>query len=186
VAQTSGPPYLFGDLLALARLSWVRQMADRLGRLGYPDYRRSDAIALRMLNRGPVSVGRLGTELGVTRQAARKVIDGLEQRGFARTERDVQDSRVLNVILTPDGTAYARAVIEVIHTLNREFRERVDPAHLAIADAVLRAIVEGDSALAATAAQVPRPPTPIRNVASGICGEDPGLGEDPGDHRGFS
>ncbi|MGH3255027.1 MAG: MarR family winged helix-turn-helix transcriptional regulator [Streptosporangiaceae bacterium] len=160
MAETSGPPYLFGDLLALARLSWVRQMADRLSRLGYADYRRSDALALRMLDRGPVSVGRLGTELGVTRQAARKVIDGLEQRGFARTERDAQDSRVLNVILTPAGAAYARAVIEVIYALNREFCKRVDPAHLATADVVLRAVIEGDSALEAAAAQVRRPPSP--------------------------
>ncbi len=161
MGETPGPRYLFGDLLALARLSWVRQMAGRLGRLGYADYRRSDAGALRMLYRGPVSVGRLGTHLGVTRQAARKVIDGLEQRGFVRTERDAQDSRVLNVILTPDGTAYARALIEVIHALNREFRERVDPADLATADTVLRAVIEADTALAATAAQVPRPPTPV-------------------------
>jgi DNA-binding MarR family transcriptional regulator len=109
VAQTSSHPYLFGDLLALARLSWVRQMADRLGQLGYADYRRSDAIALRMLSRGPVAVGRLGSELGVTRQAARKVIDGLEQRDYVRTERDAHDSRVLNVILTPVGVGYARA-----------------------------------------------------------------------------
>jgi len=172
VAETSGPPYLFGDLLALARLSWVRQMADRLGRLGYADYRRSDAGALRMLYRGPVSVGRLGTAAGVTRQAARTVLDGLEQRGFVRTERDAQDSRVLNVILTPVGTAYARAVFEVIYALNREFCERVDPAHLATADTVLRAVIEGDSALEAMAARIRRP---------GFLGEDSGLGEDPGD-----
>jgi DNA-binding MarR family transcriptional regulator len=160
VAQPSSAPYLFGDLLALARLSWVRQMADRLGRLGYADYRRSDAMALRMLSRGPVSVGGLGTELGVTRQAARKVIDGLEQRDFVRTERDAQDSRVLNVFLTPAGAAYARAVIEAIYALNREFCERVDPAHLTTADLVLRAVIEADSALAATAAQIRRPPSP--------------------------
>ena len=160
VAQTSGPPYLFGDLLALARLSWVRQMADRLAQRGHADYRRSDAMALRMLSRGPVSVGGLGTELGVTRQAARKVIDGLEQRDLVRTERDSQDSRVLNVILTEAGTAYARAVIEVIHDLNREFCDRIDPNDLATADLVLRQVIAADSALAATAAQVRRPPRP--------------------------
>jgi DNA-binding MarR family transcriptional regulator len=157
VAQTSSPPYLFGDLLALARHSWVRQMAERLDRLGYADYRRSDAMALRMLSRGPVSVGRLGAELGVTRQAARKVIDGLEQRDYVRTERDAHDSRVLNVILTPAGAAYARAVIEVIYALNREFSERADPGQLAAADAVLRAVIAGDAALQATAALI-RPP----------------------------
>lgn len=159
VGHPSGPPYLFGDLLALARLSWVRQMADRLGRLGYADYRRSDAIALRMLIRGPVPVGRLGAELGVTRQAARKVILGLEQREFARIERDAQDSRVRNVILTPAGQAYARAVIEVIHALNREFTERADPAKLAAADAVLRAVIADDGALQAAASLI-RPPAP--------------------------
>jgi DNA-binding MarR family transcriptional regulator len=167
VAQTSGHPYLFGDLLALARLSWVRQMADRLGRLGYADYRRSDAIALRMLNRGPVPVGRLGTELGVTRQAARKVIDGLEQRGYVRTERDAVDSRVLNVILTPAGAGYARAVIEVIHALNREFCERADPAQLAAADTVLRAAIAGDSALQATASLIRPPAQPVERGRGG-------------------
>jgi DNA-binding MarR family transcriptional regulator len=157
VAQTSSHPYLFGDLLALARLSWVRQMADRLSQLGYADYRRSDAIALRMLRRGPVAVGRLGTELGVTRQAARKVIDGLEQRDYVRTERDAHDSRVLNVILTPVGVGYARAVIQVIHDLNREFCERADPAQLAAADAVLRVMIASDSALEATASMIEPP-----------------------------
>jgi DNA-binding MarR family transcriptional regulator len=148
---------MFGDLLALARLSWIRQMAERLGQLGYADYRRSDAMAMRMLCRGPVSVGRLGTELGVTRQAARKVILGLEQRDYVRTERDAHDSRVLNVILTPAGAAYARAVIEVIQALNREFSERADPDQLAAADAVLRAVIAGDTALQATASLI-RPP----------------------------
>lgn len=157
MAQASTHPYLFGDLLALARLSWVRQMADRLGQLGYADYRRSDAITLRMLSRGPVTVGRLGTELGVTRQAARKVIDGLEQRDYVRTERDAHDSRVLNVILTPVGVGYARAVIQVIHDLNREFCERADPAQLSAADAVLRVMIASDSALEATASLI-KPP----------------------------
>jgi DNA-binding MarR family transcriptional regulator len=160
VAQTSSQPYRFGDLLGLARLSWVRQMAERLDRLGYPDYRRSDAMALRMLYRGPVSVGRLGSELGITRQAARKVIDGLEQRDYARTERDAQDSRVLNVILTRAGAAYALAISDSIYALNREFSERVDPAHLAAADTVLRAVIEWDSTLEATAAQIQPPPSP--------------------------
>jgi hypothetical protein len=73
--------YRFGDLLALTRQSWLGQMSGRLQRLGYADYRRSDAAALRTLLRGPLPVGQLGTVLGVTRQAVRKVADGLEQRG---------------------------------------------------------------------------------------------------------
>ena len=92
--------YRFGDLLALTRQSWLGQMTSRLEGLGYAGYRRSDAAALRMLWRGPLPVGRLGAVLGVTRQAARKVADGLEQRGYATTERDSRDTRQLNVTLT--------------------------------------------------------------------------------------
>jgi DNA-binding MarR family transcriptional regulator len=168
MAPASPSPYLFGDLLALARLSWVRQMAARLSRLGYPDYRRSDAAALRMLRRGPVPVGRLGTELGVTRQAARKVVEGLERRGYARTERDTHDSRVLNVVLTAAGAAYAQAVTDVVQALNREFCQRVGPAQLAAADSVLRAVMTDDSALRSAASAIRPPALTPRRPAPGM------------------
>jgi DNA-binding MarR family transcriptional regulator len=147
VAQKSTPaPYLFGDLLALARRSWIRQMAARLERLGYADYHRSDAASLRVLRRGPIAVGRLAGTLDVTRQAARKLVAGLERRAYARTERDAHDSRKLNVVLTARGEAYAAAVVQTIEALNRELGERVDAAQLAAADAVLRAVIDDDGA----------------------------------------
>src|ERR1700734_2190050 len=138
--------YRFGDLLALTRQSWLGQMPTRLERLGYAGYRRSDAAAMRMLWRDPLPVGQLGTSLGVTRQAARKVADGLEQRGFAVTGRDQRDARELNVTLTPAGRDYAGAVVAVIDELNREVSRRAGPAQLAAADAVLRAVLFDDSA----------------------------------------
>jgi hypothetical protein len=116
MAAESTATYRFGDLLALTRQSWVGQMTSRLERLGYADYRRSDAAALRMLWQCPLPVGRLGASLGVTRQAARKVADGL------------------------------LAIILVISELNREVAGRVSPAQLAAADAVLRAALFDDSA----------------------------------------
>ncbi len=115
-------------------------MASRLATAGYAGYRRSDAAALRMLRR-PASVGELAAGLAVTRQAARKVADGLEQRGYASTERDASDGRRVNIVLTPAGQRYAAAVVGVIRALNAELGERVDPAQLAAADAVLRAAI---------------------------------------------
>jgi DNA-binding MarR family transcriptional regulator len=153
----STPPYRFGDLVALARLSWVGQMTSRLEGLGYAGFRRGDAAVMRLLLRGPLPVGRLGAALGVTRQAARKVADGLEQRGYATTERDARDTRQLNITLTPVGRDYARAVTAVTEELNREVAGRVSPAQLAAADAVLRAALFDDSARQ-RAGQVPPPP----------------------------
>ncbi len=156
MAAESTATYRFGDLLALTRQSWLGQMASQLERLGYVDYRRSDAAALRTLWRGPQPVGRLGAVLGVTRQAARKVADGLVQRGYVTTGRDSRDTRQLNVTLTELGRGYARAIIAVIEELNREVAGRVTPDQLAAADAVLRAALFDDSARQ-RASRVPRP-----------------------------
>jgi DNA-binding MarR family transcriptional regulator len=154
-AQSSAT-YPFGDLLALARQSWLRQMTSRLEARGYSDYRRSDAAALRLLARGPASVGKLGAGLGVTRQAARKVADILERRGFAVTEKDARDSRQLNVTITPAGLEYARAIVAVIAELNHEVCQRADLVQLAAADAVLRSALFDESARQ-RADRLPRP-----------------------------
>jgi DNA-binding MarR family transcriptional regulator len=156
MAAESTPTYRFGDLVALARQSWLGQMTSRLERLGYAGYRRGDAATMRMLGRGPLPVGRLGTALGVTRQAARKVADALEQRGYATTERDSRDTRQLNITLTPVGRDYARAVTTVTEELNREVAGQVSPAQLAAADTVLRAALFDDSARQ-RASQLPPP-----------------------------
>jgi DNA-binding MarR family transcriptional regulator len=148
--------YRFGDLVALARLSWVGEVTSRLERLGYTGFRRGDAAVVRVLWRGPLPVGRLGAGLSVTRQAARKIADALEQRGYATTERDSRDTRQLNITLTPVGRDYARAVIAITEELNREVAGRVSPGQLAAADIVLRAALFDDSARQ-RASQLPPP-----------------------------
>ncbi len=162
----SSAAYPFGDLLALARQSWLGQMASRLAEFGYDDYRRTDAAAIWLLQRGPVPVGQLGTALGVTRQAARKVADGLDQRGYATIQRDPDDARQLKVALTAAGQDYSSAVVAVIDQLNREVMRRTDPAELSAADAVLRAAMFDDSARW-RAGLLPPPPAATPGPAGG-------------------
>jgi len=137
----STPPYPFGDLLALARLSWLREMSARLGEFGFTGFSRGDSAVMRLLAGGPAPLGRVGTSLGVSRQAARKAVDRLEREGFVRTARDPEDARVILVAITSRGTRYAAALVEVIASLNRELAERVSQAQLESADAVLRASI---------------------------------------------
>jgi DNA-binding MarR family transcriptional regulator len=141
MSESRPAPELFGDALALARGAWIRQMAARLTRCGFDDYRRSDAAVFRLLLAGPVPVGRLGNSLGVTRQAARKVADGLATRGLATTERDLLDGRRLNVVLSAAGESYGRAVVRVVRELNAALGARVDPEDLARTRVVLAEVV---------------------------------------------
>lgn len=148
--------YRFGDLLALARRSWVLAMERELAAFGYLDYRVTDAASLRSLRRGPLNVGRLASVLGVSRQAARKVARGLEARGLATAEPDAEDARKVNVVLTEEGSAYADAIAEVIDRLNHGLVGSVSSAALRAADDVLRAAIT-EPGLRRVAARIPRP-----------------------------
>jgi DNA-binding MarR family transcriptional regulator len=128
---------LFGDLLALARERWVRSMAESLAAKGYPGYRRSDALSLRVLHSGSRTLGDVAAPLGGSRQATRKIITGLVARGYAILETDQRDARRRQVILTPLGHEYAEAVVDTVNELNREVTEKVSPDDLAAAFSVL-------------------------------------------------
>jgi DNA-binding MarR family transcriptional regulator len=165
VSEEANSIYRFGDLLALARASWVAQMERELDRRGFAGYRRSDAATMRRLLAGPVPIGVLGAMLGITRQAARKVATALEQRGHVATRPDPDDARKVNIVLTAKGRRYASAVVAVVEQLNRAVAERVAGDRLAAADEVLRAVVAGEQ-YRALADRVP-PPAALVNRCSG-------------------
>jgi DNA-binding MarR family transcriptional regulator len=130
-------PQLFGDLLALARERWVRAMAQGLAEKGYPGYRRSDALALRFLYSGSRALGAFAAPLGGSRQATRKVVTGLVERGYATLESDSHDARRRHVVLTEVGRAYADAIVDTVNALNSEVTEKISPDELAAAVSVL-------------------------------------------------
>lgn len=133
----SAPPVLFGDALARARASWVRESARRLDQRGYQDYRRSDALATRVLARGPIALSSVVDALGVSRQAGRKVVEALVCRGFAEVTDDPRDARRRVVSLTDTGRAYALAVRRVLGELQEEMVAANSDDELRVATAVL-------------------------------------------------
>ncbi len=77
---------------------------------GFPGYRRSDAGVLALLLQQPLAIGQLGEAMGISRQAARQMADGLVERGYATFGTDDADARRTLVVLTPRGKAYGRAI----------------------------------------------------------------------------
>lgn len=147
--------YRFGDLLALARHSWLQRLSLHVGQHGFSEVRRSDPVLMRILARGPQPVGQLGARLGTSRQAARKLADGLVARGYAELADDPEDARRRLVRLNDRGLAYQRALGEAAELLNREVW-RLSPGEIRGADAVLRAVLtEEDRRLADVAVPPP-------------------------------
>jgi DNA-binding MarR family transcriptional regulator len=140
MATYASPPYRFGSLLALARRSWIEQIRERMQEVGFPGYRQTDAGILGLLLYRPLAIGQLGEAMGVTRQAARQLADGLVERGYASFGTDPADARRTLVVLTASGKAYGRTIWMAQDALNERVRSRVGEADLAAADAVLRAV----------------------------------------------
>lgn len=146
MATDANPPYRFGSLLARARRSWVEQVRERMQEAGFPGYRQSDAWVLALLLQRPLAIGQLGEAMGISRQAARQMADGLAERGYATFGTDDADARRTLVVLTRRGKAYGRAIWMAQDALNETVRSRVSEADLAAADAVLRAVFPDDNA----------------------------------------
>jgi DNA-binding MarR family transcriptional regulator len=125
----------------------------------------------------PTSIGRLGSILNISRQAARKLVDSLEQRGYVETERDLRDGRALNVVLTPTGSSYAGAIVEAVEEINGELCGRVDPADLVAADRVLRAAIFLEADRERAANLVSHPPLRICRSKSGPGNDSDGAHE---------
>lgn len=112
-------------------------MTSRLADGGFYDYRVSDALALRWLNHGALPFATFTAALGVSRQSARKVVEGLVERNFATMQSDRDDARRRVVELTNQGRAYAQTVVSAVHTLNDELGEKIDREQLGAALSVL-------------------------------------------------
>jgi DNA-binding MarR family transcriptional regulator len=94
----------------------LERMADGIVRLRAEILRRREdeqdtadltspqALALRAVAlRGPLRMGALAEELGVTVATASRTVDALEERGLASREPDPDDARAVRVALTAAG-----------------------------------------------------------------------------------
>ncbi len=140
MSAESGASRYLSDWIALARQAWIRETRVRLARQGFDDYRRSDAFLIRRLQRSSCSLGQLGAELAITRQGARKLVDGLVQRGYVLVTPDATDARRCNVGLTANGATYARAIVTTIRSMNRELTNQVSSKDLDVAVSVMQTV----------------------------------------------
>jgi DNA-binding MarR family transcriptional regulator len=75
--------------------------------------------------------------IGISRQAATKMADSLERRGYVERKDDEADRRRVVLHLTDLGRRYERAIVEVVDALDESFRASVSPADLEAAFRVL-------------------------------------------------
>jgi DNA-binding MarR family transcriptional regulator len=102
--SSADPP---GFELPLRLLLGFRTLIDdlhaELGRQGHPEMRPMHGFVFQAIGPLGVTAAELGRRLGVSKQAAGKTVDSLEQLGYVRREADSQDQRQKIVVLTSRG-----------------------------------------------------------------------------------
>ena len=125
-----------GDSAPLARLFAVgyRQLIDglhdRLQDRGWTDVRPAFGFVLLAARDQPTSVTELAELMGMTKQAASKLVDAMVSAGYVQRGIDSHDGRQRPVTLTGRGEELLSAVEEVYAELEDGWAKLIGASHL--------------------------------------------------------
>ena len=104
----------------------TRAVADRLQEAmrvaGYPEMRPPFGFVIRALAEAGLTLTELAERLGVTKQAAIKVVDEMEANGFVERRPAPGDRRSKILALTERGRDVRRAALATSHRIEDELR----------------------------------------------------------------
>ncbi len=111
---------------------------ERLVARGWPDVRPQYGYVLLACRAGPTTSGELATLLGVSKQAASKLVDGMVAASLVRRTASRQDSRAKLVALTARGRRLLAVVEEIYVELEADWaRIAGRPAMAAVRDGLV-------------------------------------------------
>ncbi|MFE5582151.1 MarR family winged helix-turn-helix transcriptional regulator [Kitasatospora sp. NPDC056531] len=145
VSTEPAPP---GFELPLRLLSAFRTIIDelheRIAREGHPDLRPMHGFALQAIGPDGTTAVELGRRLGVSKQAAGKTVENLEQLGYVERGSDPADARRKVVRLTDRGVDCLVRSARIFDELRAEWSQALGEEHLRQVEDGLRRLAPGD------------------------------------------
>lgn len=128
-----------GPLLIAVAQSWRRVLAQRLACEGLSDATALPLFTLRGEGDG-LRQNELAEKLGLEGTSVVRVLDSLERDGYLRRQEDARDRRAKRVFLTPEGSALAARVEEILGTLRADLLGAIDMRDIETTERVLASI----------------------------------------------
>ncbi len=138
----SRSPADLGILLTLALRGFVDQLHSELDEQGFADVRPAFGVVFRSLRDGPLRLTELAARLGVTKQAAAKVVEEMVELGLVRRRDSASDARAKLLSLTPRGRRAMAAAAEIGVRIDRRLSEQAGPEAVETMHATLARFVE--------------------------------------------
>jgi DNA-binding MarR family transcriptional regulator len=137
--------------MAILVVAATRAVADRLqeamSRAGHAQMRPPFGFVIRALAEAGLTLTELAERLGVTKQAAIKVVDEMEAHGFVERRPAPADRRSKILGLTERGRDVRRAALATSHRIEDELRADLGDADVDAARRVLLRFVEASGGL---------------------------------------
>ena len=127
-SPAGGPP--LARLFAIGYRQLIDSLHDRLQAQGWTDVRPAFGFVLLAARDQPTSVTELAGLMGMTKQAASKLVDAMVSGGYIQRGTDPQDGRQRPVSLTGRGDELLAAVEQIYAELEEGWAKLIGASHL--------------------------------------------------------
>ena len=134
------PLLLFGGFRSV-----IDELHAELARRGHPDLRPAHGFALQAIGVRGATATEAGRRLGISKQAAGKTIDRLEELGYVQRAGDAQDRRRKLVRITPRGHDALAMSAMIFDDIRARWAGVLAPGRLSALEADLRTMVPGET-----------------------------------------
>ena len=143
--MSSDPPgYELPLRLFLAFRMLIDELHTELARQGHPDLRPMHGFVFQAIGPDGTTAAELGRRLGISKQAAGKTIDSLEQLGYVQREPDPRDARRKAVRLTDRGLDSLARSARIFEELRARWAKVLGADRLRALEHDLREVTPGD------------------------------------------
>jgi DNA-binding MarR family transcriptional regulator len=121
--------------------SIIDELHAELARRGHPDLRPAHGFALQAIGFGGATAAETGRRLGISKQAAGKTIDRLEDLGYVHRSGDDADRRRKLARLTPRGIEALAMSAMIFNDIRSRWEGALGDARLSGLETSLRTMV---------------------------------------------
>ena len=125
--------------------SIIDELHAELARRGHPDLRPAHGFALQAIGLGGATAAEASRRLGISKQAAGKTIDRLEDLGYVHRYGDESDRRRKLARLTPRGIAALAMSAMIFNDIRSRWEGALGVGRLSDMEASLRTMVPGET-----------------------------------------
>ena len=134
------PLLLFGGFRSI-----IDELHAELARRGHPEVRPAHGFALQAIGLDGATAAEAGRRLGISKQAAGKTAERLEELGFATRETDSADHRRKLIRLTVRGLRALTLSAEILDDIRARWVESLGGARVTDLESSLRTITPGET-----------------------------------------